>query len=151
MSRSIVPRGFSRFYVLSLLKETAMTGKQIIQETEQRSKGTWKPSPGLVYPLLGKLLSEGLIEETKNGYQITTEGEKLLQDYASADKEFEKWFGTLVRLGMFGKFMAQDAVDRIIRFFGMIREDVSNLGVEQRAKYKAFLRAELEKLEEKDG
>ena len=64
-SKSVVPRGFSRFYVLSLLKERPMTGKEIMEETAMRTEGAWKPSPGLVYPLLGKLLSGGCIEEVE--------------------------------------------------------------------------------------
>lgn len=149
MGESVVPRGFSRFYVLTILRERAMTGKQIMEEAEHQTKGVWKPSPGLVYPLLGKLLSEELIEETENGYQTTAQGEKILQDYTSAHEEFEKRFGAFIRLGMFGKFMAQDAVDRIIGLFGMVREDISHFGAEQKARYKAFLQAELKRLEEK--
>jgi DNA-binding PadR family transcriptional regulator len=49
-----------------MLKEKPMTGKEIMDETSNRTEGAWKPSPGLVYPLLGKLLSEGLIERARS-------------------------------------------------------------------------------------
>ena len=68
---SAVPRGFSRYYILQQLKEQPHTGKEIIDSAVEASAGNWKPSPGLIYPLLGRLLDEGLIEESENGkYQI---------------------------------------------------------------------------------
>ena len=61
---SSVPRGFSRYFILELLKEKTYTGKEIIDYAVEQSNGIWKPSPGLIYPLLGRLLDEKLIEET---------------------------------------------------------------------------------------
>jgi DNA-binding PadR family transcriptional regulator len=42
-----------------------MHGYQIIQEIESRSGGTWRPSPGSVYPTLQQLEDEGLVEGDK--------------------------------------------------------------------------------------
>ena len=76
---SAVPRGFSRYYILQQLKEQPHTGKEIIDSAIEASAGNWKPSPGLIYPLLGRLLDEGLIEESENGkYQITDHGNTIL-------------------------------------------------------------------------
>ena len=60
-------RGDVRTAVLSLLAERPMHGYQIIQQIEERSGGSWKPSPGSVYPTLQMLADEGLIaaEESK--------------------------------------------------------------------------------------
>jgi DNA-binding PadR family transcriptional regulator len=44
-----------------LWAERAMHGYEMIQEIAQRSNGTWKPSPGSVYPTLQMLVDEGLI------------------------------------------------------------------------------------------
>ena len=55
---SSVPRGFSRYFILELLKEKTYTGKEIIDYAVEQSNGIWKPSPGLIYPLLGRLLDE---------------------------------------------------------------------------------------------
>ena len=148
MSSSVVTRGFSRYYVLSLLKEKAMTGKQIMDETAKRTDGAWKPSPGLVYPLLGKLLSEGLIEETEGGHKITADGEKVLEDFSQAKGEFEKRLAPIIRFGLFGKLVAQDLVDRLEGLFKMLNEDISKFSAEQRERYKAFLRNELKRLEQ---
>ena len=78
---SSVPRGFSRYFILELLKEKTYTGKEIIDYAVEQSNGIWKPSPGLIYPLLGRLLDEKLIEETKDGrYQLTKHGLETAQD-----------------------------------------------------------------------
>jgi len=54
-------RGDVRAAVLALLAEQPMHGYQIIQEIEERSGGTWKPSAGSVYPTLQLLADEELI------------------------------------------------------------------------------------------
>ena len=46
---SAIPRGFSRHYILGLLEEEPMTGKEIIDRAILQSGGKWKPSPGLIY------------------------------------------------------------------------------------------------------
>lgn len=129
-----------------------MTGKEIMDETAKRSNGSWKPSPGLVYPLLGRLLAEGLIAESEGGgYRITQEGEKALSQYQQTQGNFDQVFGTVMRLGVFGKMMAQDISDRVINVLGMMREDISKLTTEQRKKYKEFLRSELNRMETEDA
>lgn len=71
-------RGDVRAAVLALLAEQPMHGYQIIREIDERSGGTWKLSPGSVYPTLQLLADEGLISaEESNGrkvYSLTDEG-----------------------------------------------------------------------------
>ena len=96
---SSVPRGFSRFYVLNLLQEQPMTGKQIIDSASKESDGMWKPSAGLVYPLLGRLLQEGLIEENAEGkYTITKKGISVLEDLQSIQDIIKKQLDVLMRI-----------------------------------------------------
>jgi len=146
MSESVIPRGFSRFYLLSLLEKGPMTGKEIMVETDKRTKGAWKPSPGLIYPLLGKLLAQGLLEEIRGGYKTTKKGSLVLKDYEESHAEFQDRFGAFLRLGMFSKFVAQDIVDKAIGVLGMIREDINRSTTKQKAKYEKFLREELDRL-----
>lgn len=148
-STSVVPRGFSKFYALSLLKEKPMTGKEIMEETAKRTQGSWKPSPGLVYPLLGKLLSSGLIEEVEEGrgYRITDSGEDLLSQYQLGQSEFDNLSAAFMRLGLFGQLMAKDAVDKMIGLTKELRQDISKLGKVQKAKYRKFLESELRRLD----
>jgi len=42
---SSIPRGFSRFFILEMLKKKKYTGKEIIDFTVKQSDGKWKPSP----------------------------------------------------------------------------------------------------------
>lgn len=71
-------RGDVRAAVLALLAESPMHGYQIIHEIEERSGGSWKPSPGSVYPTLQLLTDEGLVTaEEANGrktYALTEAG-----------------------------------------------------------------------------
>ena len=71
-------RGDVRAAVLALLVEQPMHGYQIIHEIEERSGGSWKPSPGSVYPTLQLLADEGLISaDESNGrktYSLTDAG-----------------------------------------------------------------------------
>ena len=71
-------KGDVRAAVLSLLAEKPMHGYQIIQEIDERSGGSWKPSAGSVYPTLQLLADEGLISaEESNGrktYSLTDAG-----------------------------------------------------------------------------
>jgi DNA-binding PadR family transcriptional regulator len=60
MFRGVV-RGMLPMYLLSLLRKKPHHGTEIIKAIEKMNKGTWKPSPGSVYPLLKKLEDDGLI------------------------------------------------------------------------------------------
>ncbi|MCL4437334.1 MAG: PadR family transcriptional regulator [Thaumarchaeota archaeon] len=147
--RSSIPRGFSRIYILQLLKEKPMTGGEIIRTAKEQSGGKWVPSPGLVYPLLGRLLSHGMITETTDGrYTITAKGERELENLEQVKKGMSDQYDTFMSLGAAGKFLLQDAVDRVSAFTTMVLEDVDRLGEKQRVRYKTFLRNELRRLQE---
>jgi DNA-binding PadR family transcriptional regulator len=71
-------RGDVRTAVLLLLNEGPLNGYQIMQEIEERSGGTWRPSPGSVYPVLQQLEDEGLVRATetdgRKGFELTDAG-----------------------------------------------------------------------------
>ncbi len=149
---SSVPRGFSRYYVLTLLKERQMTGKQIMEEAAEQSEGMWKPSAGLVYPLLGRLLQEGLIEETEEGkYQITKKGLEVLEDMQVIQETVKKQLDVVMRVGNVGRFIALDVLDRITSMATMLGENMDRISKADRAKYREFLLRELKKLDENKG
>jgi len=60
-------RGDVRAAILSLLAEQPRNGYQIMRELAERSRGTWRPSPGSVYPSLQQLEDEGLVREEASG------------------------------------------------------------------------------------
>ncbi len=145
---SSIPRGFSRFYVLNLLKDSQLTGKDIIESATKQSSGMWKPSPGLVYPLLGRLLQEGLIEENSNGkYSITKKGLEVLNELSSIQDIIKKQLDVLMKISNIGKFLALDVLERITSMGTMLSNNFDKMGKEEKEKYKKFLLTELRKLE----
>ncbi len=149
---SSVPRGFSRYYVLNILKEQPMTGKQIMDNASKESDGMWKPSAGLVYPLLGRLLQESLIEENEEGrYTITKKGVGVLKDLEAIQDVIKKQLDVLMRVGNIGKFIAMDILERVTSMGIILSDNLDKMTKAEKEKYKKFLLGELKKLEEKEG
>jgi len=145
---SSIPRGFSRYYILEVLKKKPHTGKEIIDAAVKQSEGIWKPSPGLIYPLLGRLLDEGLIEETNSGkYQITRKGRSTADDLDAVNDIVKKQLDVLFRIGNVGRFAAMDILERISNMGALLSSNVANMTKEETTKYKKFLESELKKLE----
>ena len=48
---SVIPRGFSRHYILSSLRESPMSGKELIDKAVAEGGDVWKASPGVIYPV----------------------------------------------------------------------------------------------------
>ena len=66
-------RGDIRAAILLLLAEEPMHGYQLIQQISERSGGTWRPSPGAIYPALNLLEDEGLVVITaESGRKMAT-------------------------------------------------------------------------------
>ncbi len=149
---SSVPRGFSRYFILELLKEKNRTGKEIIDYAVEQSNGIWKPSPGLIYPLLGRLLDEGLIEESKDGkYQLTKKGSDTAQDVDKINDIVKKQLDVLFRLGNVGRFVAMDLLEKIFSMGSVLSANISHMTEEETKKYKTFLEDELEKIKEQEN
>jgi len=67
--------------MLLLLKTNEMTGTEIKQEFERRTKGAWSPGPGSVYPNLAELEACDLVEKVevqgrKTPYRLTEAGKE---------------------------------------------------------------------------
>ena len=145
---SSIPRGFSRRYILDSLTEQSMTGKEIIDNAIVQSQGKWRPSPGLIYPMLGRLLDEGLIAELENGrYKITHKGLEMSADLQSVNNIFEKQLDVMSRIGNVGKFMTMDLIDRISTIGSRLSSNLDKMTEEEQNKYRQFLQKELKKLE----
>lgn len=82
--RNRVRRGDVQAAVLALLIDGDMHGYQIITELAERSGGAWRPSPGSVYPTLGRLERNGLIVSQENDgkrtYKLTPAGRRAAQE-----------------------------------------------------------------------
>ncbi|HZD17503.1 MAG TPA: PadR family transcriptional regulator [Actinomycetota bacterium] len=84
-----------RTALLALLDDRPMHGYDLIRELEERSGGTWRPSPGSVYPTLQMLEEEGLVtgreEDGKRVYSITEAGRAELRERRERGGEGDPW------------------------------------------------------------
>ena len=149
---SALPRGFSRQYILALLRDQPMTGKEIIDRATLQSEGKWKPSPGLIYPLLGRLLDDGLVMEDKDGrYMITKKGLEITSDLQSFGNMIQKQIDVMLRVGNVGRFVAMDLIDRITTTGTALSSNLDSMTQEECNRYKEFLQNELQKLYEQEA
>jgi DNA-binding PadR family transcriptional regulator len=129
-----------------------MTGKEIIDKAILQSDGKWRPSPGLIYPLLGRLLEENLIAEIDNGkYKITGKGLDIAADIESVHNILQKQLDVMLRVGNIGRFMAMDLIDRISTIGSTLSSNLDRMTEQERSKYRQFLMTELNKLDEQEN
>ena len=109
--RARAKRGDVRAAILSLLAEKPLNGYQIMQELEQRSRGSWRPSPGAVYPALQQLEDEGLVraESASSGrvFVLTDKGRAYVKEhpdeFAAPWQSVEASYPDESVLGLFGE------------------------------------------------
>ncbi|MCX8177042.1 MAG: PadR family transcriptional regulator [Candidatus Bathyarchaeota archaeon] len=138
-----VPKGFLRYQVLELLSESPLSGSEIMDKIEKKTGGSWRPSPGSVYPLLAWLQDKGYIKEvpgqesgikryvlTEKGKQLLEEQRKLKWQFGNGRKIFAPpLFGTLwLRIPSQEAEELRNAVIRLIKAF-------FNLGMDLEAKF----------------
>ena len=145
---SSIPRGFSRFFILEMLEKKQCTGKELIDFAVKQSDGKWKPSPNLIYPLLGRLLDEKLIQETTGGkYKITKKGSATTDDLETINNIVKNQLDVLFRIGNVSRFVILDMIERVSAIGSTLSENVEQMTKEEVQKYKKFLKSELEKME----
>jgi DNA-binding PadR family transcriptional regulator len=85
-------RGVVRYLVLDAIARQPTHGYEIIQAIGERSAGTYRPSPGVVYPTLQMLeeLGHAKVEESESRkvYAITAEGKEDLKGHRDEVEEF---------------------------------------------------------------
>ncbi|HHV11084.1 MAG TPA: PadR family transcriptional regulator [Clostridiales bacterium] len=88
----------TRFVILGLLQEEDLSGYEIKKIINIRMSFFWQESYGQIYPELGKLREEGLIEQIPSGagpkakvekikYRITPEGNRVFKQWMEAENE----------------------------------------------------------------
>jgi DNA-binding PadR family transcriptional regulator len=115
---AMVPKGFLRYHVLEALNDHPMSGSELMEQIGKHTGGTWKPSPGSIYPLLAYLQDNSYVKElpTENGfkrYELTKNGKEFLDEQTKIRENFTQNSG----------FLASPFFDR---FFGNIPEEKSN-------------------------
>lgn len=77
-------KGDLKYVILGLLRDSPRHGYDIIRELEERSRGLYKPSPGVIYPTLQMLEEMGYAtsseQEGKKVYTITDAGKQFLDE-----------------------------------------------------------------------
>ncbi len=83
MMAPVFAHGQLRLYLLSLLESGPKHGYELITDLSDRFGGTYRPSPGTIYPRLARLEEEGLVvrvdEERKSTYALTDAGRAELE------------------------------------------------------------------------
>src|SRR5438445_7101310 len=100
------PKGLLRYYILHKIAQKPIHGYEIIQDIDSKTEGAWRPGAGSLYPILKKLVSEGLIkadpepsnEATRRVYQITPKGVESLAHAKEMFANFQQRFVSLRRL-----------------------------------------------------
>ncbi|UFS59259.1 PadR family transcriptional regulator [Subtercola endophyticus] len=89
-------KGDIRSAILSLLGDGSSNGYGLIKAIAERTGGTWRPSPGSVYPTLQQLVDEELIVATGDGrrteFELTDAGKAYLTEHA--DEITKAWEAT---------------------------------------------------------
>ncbi|NMM31634.1 MAG: helix-turn-helix transcriptional regulator [Cellulomonas sp.] len=67
----VFAHGQLRLYLLSLLESGPKHGYELITALEDRFGGTYRPSPGTIYPRLARLEEEGLVRRVDDGRKST--------------------------------------------------------------------------------
>ncbi len=76
-----------------------MSGTELMDEIEEKTN--WRPSPGSVYPLLGRLQRNGSIEETISDepgmkrFRLTNDGKELLEEYRGRKEFFREKYHSI--------------------------------------------------------
>jgi DNA-binding PadR family transcriptional regulator len=85
-------RGVVRYLILDAIAAQPRHGYEIIQAIEERSAGTYRPSPGVIYPTLQMLeeLGHTRVEdrEARKVYAITAEGKRDLAEHVEDVRDF---------------------------------------------------------------
>jgi DNA-binding PadR family transcriptional regulator len=88
-----VPRGLLKFLVLKMLSEKPMSGTEIVEEIHKQT-GSWKPSPGSIYPLLSWMSKKGYTEKIQKDelgfkrYCYTEKGKRYFKQQIEVAKDF---------------------------------------------------------------
>ncbi|MFH1809132.1 MAG: PadR family transcriptional regulator [Pseudomonadota bacterium] len=104
-------RGEVRYLILDALKDQPRHGYEVIQTIEQRSGGSYRPSPGTIYPTLQMLEEMGQVAAQRQGdktvYAITEAGlAELAEHQDEVDDAYQRlgggtdWFSDFDFQGM---------------------------------------------------
>jgi DNA-binding PadR family transcriptional regulator len=123
---AMVPKGFIRHHVLEALSEKPMSGSELMEEIEKHTGGSWKPSPGSIYPLLAWLQDNGHVKELplENGlkrYELTASGKALLEEQKAIRRKFREEAGFFPTPPFFDAFFMKMPPEKCEEIRGAMR------------------------------
>lgn len=92
--RRPLDHGDLRLLILALIQEEPRHGYDLMMEIETRTGGTYKPSPGVMYPALSVIEDQGFVKakkvEGKRVFNLTETGEEELAENAETLAKIEE-------------------------------------------------------------
>jgi DNA-binding PadR family transcriptional regulator len=91
-----------RHLTLKILEKQPMSGSELMDQIEGYTD--WRPSPGSIYPLLGHLQEEKLIEPSPDDepglkrFQLAEEGIRLMEEHIHHDEQITKRHRTIHKM-----------------------------------------------------
>lgn len=127
----VFAHGQLRLYLLSLLESGPKHGYELITALSDRFGGTYRPSPGTVYPRLARLEEEGLVTRSDEGrkgtYSLTNAGRAELAARAGDLAAIEEDLAETVRT------LAAQVRDEVRGAMAGLRADLAAAAQEARA------------------
>ena len=93
-------------YALYRIAQRPSHGYEILQDIESRTEGAWRPGAGSIYPMLKKMVEEGLITDEPSGkgkvdhrtYHITKKGTERVKAMSGFFANVGQRWGEMRRL-----------------------------------------------------
>nr|WP_245981841.1 PadR family transcriptional regulator [Frondihabitans australicus] len=123
-------KGDVRLAILSLLNEAPANGYGLMKAIAERTDGSWKPSPGSVYPTLAQLVDEDLIVESGEGRQSTFDLTEAGRAYVAehSDEIATAWGDATVEPGRHDEFIVS-----AMKLAGVLKQFHFDATAEQRS------------------
>ncbi|MEM0117892.1 MAG: PadR family transcriptional regulator [Conexivisphaerales archaeon] len=132
MRRIKAPQGVLRTLIIALASKSPVTGKDIIEKIKKESDGKWTPSPGSVYYIIEKLVTEQMIMQMphaeEKSYIATSKGLEVLKEEGKSLKDSVAW--SLMVLSMLVDTVEPEERQRmqlIHRIMNLSKEKISEL------------------------
>ena len=130
-----LPSSILRYLVLFCCRDSPTYSYEVISKIEEFSGGYWSPSSGTVYPLVDRLIEEGLLEEVspddgsedRNYFRLSEKGEEEIRDVEENMDEYKSDFEDLI-LGYIHLYASMESEESLEEF----KEEVN--GVESSGK-----------------
>lgn len=131
MMGPVFAHGQLRLYLLSLLESGPKLGYELIIALSDRFGGTYRPSPGTVYPRLARLEEEGLVTRSDEGrkglYALTDAGRHEIAARAADLAALEEGLAETVRA------RAEQVRDDVRGSMAGLRADLASAAQDARA------------------